>query len=594
MWPQSGPMKPITHFLSNTGFLYRWAAVLVVCVAAGRIVSTYRELTQTIDESSHLDCGMQLLQGRVYDIEIKHGPLARVFIALGPYLAGLRRAEPGGRRVEEVDTYAEGNAILNANGQYWRNLALARVGTLPFFLLACAVVWFWSARIAGERSALFSLLLFTMLPPVLGHAGLATTDMGAAATLSAALCCLTFWMEKPSWQAALLFGAAAGFAVVCKLSAALFLPGAAAILFLLYFAAGAGALRNRPLRKTGADILVALAAMYLAMWAGYLFTLYPVQAPQSYIPFDRLLAKAPAVHDAVHALLESPLPAGQVPGGLRDLAADNRGGHTQFFLGEWRHRGWWYFFPVLLLVKTPLPFLLLCGMGIAGMTRSFRRDRDRRRIALVLLPAVILGLAMLSNINIGLRHVLAIYPLLSIVGGYAAAQVLTLPWRPLITKTLLAGILLCLAGSGVLAHPEYLAYFNWFAWGHPERIEVDSDLDWGQDLAQLSAWLRDAKVSYVAVSYFGRADLNTAGLPEFHELLPNQRVSGWVAISAYNRALPSPFQVRRLPGIDAPYYSIPWNFEQLHHERGPFAWLEAYQPVARIGKSIFVYNIASQ
>jgi hypothetical protein len=579
---------------SNHAALYRLAAVLVVSVAVVQIASTYHKLTQTVDESSHLDCGMQLLQGRVYDIEIKHGPLARVFIALGPYLAGLRRAEPGRRRVDEIDTYAEGNAILNANGNYWHNLALARVGTLPFFLLACAVVWFWSARIAGERVALLSLVLFTLLPPVLGHAGLATTDMGATATLVAALFCLTLWMEKPSWGAAMLFGAAAGFAIACKLSAVLFLPGAAAVLFFMYFASGADALRKRPLRRTAGDILVALAVMYLAIWAGYLFTLYPPRAPHSHLPFDQLLAKVPAIHDAVHSLLESPLPAGQIPGGLQDLAADNRGGHTQFFLGEWRHRGWWYFFPVLLLLKTPLPFLLLWGIGAVFLTRTYRKDRDWRKMALVVIPVVILGLAMFSNIDIGLRHVLAVYPILSIVGGYAAVELwASLRW-PLISKTLVAGIAACLAVSTVLAHPDYLAYFNWVALGHPERIEVDSDLDWGQDLAQLSAWLHTAAVKDVSISYFGRADLSGAGLPEFHELLPNQRVTGWLAISAYNRALPSPFQVRHLAGISEPYYSIPWNFEKLPHDPGPFAWLEAYQPVARIGTSIFVYNITSQ
>jgi hypothetical protein len=85
--------------------------------------------------------------------------------------------------------------------------------------------------------------------------------------------------------------------------------------------------------------------------------------------------------------------------------------------------------------------------------------------------------------------------------------------------------------------------------------------------------------------------LSRSGLPEFYELLPNQRVSGWVAISAYNRALPNPIQFRQLPGM-APYYSLPPNFEKLRHDPGPFAWLDAYKPVARIGQSIFVYNIA--
>ncbi len=578
-------------FFSHTKALYRGAAVLIVCVAVVRIIANYHAVTQTFDEASHIDCGMQLLQDHVYDIEPKHGPLARVFVALGPYLAGLRR--PASGSVTEAATYAEGNAILNENDNYQRNLTLARLGTLPFFLLACAVVWLWSAHLWEERTALFSLLLFTLIPPVLAHAGLATTDMAATATLVAALYCFTLWIERPGWRGAFVLGVAAGFAIVTKLSAVLFLPGAAAILLVLCFIAGAYSIRKRLLRKTARDVFIALAAMYLAMSAGYLFSRYPIQESRSHDTFDRLFAKVPVVPDALHSLLETPLPAGQVPGGLRDLALDNRGGHSQFFLGEWRHSGWWYFFPVLFLLRTPLPFLLLCGVGIAVLLRFSRMKRDWRMFALIILPAVILGLAMTSNINIGLRHILALYPLLSIVGGYAASELWNSMRQPLICRCLVLGLLVCLIGSSILAHPDYLAYFNFFAFGHPERIAVDSDLDWGQDLGRLSGWLRAHGVRDIALSYFGRAELDRAGLPGFHELLPYQEVRGWVAISAYNRGLPSPFQVRQFPGM-APYYAIPWNFGKLKHGPGPFAWLLAYQPVARVGESIFVYNIAPQ
>lgn len=531
---------------------------------------------------------MQLLQDHVYDIEVKHGPLARVFVALGPYLAGARRPAAGG--VDEAGTYAEGNAILNAGNRYWRNLALARLGTLPFFLLACAVVWLWSARLFGEQAALFALLLFTLLPPVLAHAGLATTDMAAAATLAAALYCLILWLESPGAWAALRLGAAAGFAVVTKLSAALFLPGAAAILVVLCFVAGVESVRKRRIWKTGRDLVLAAAAMYLAMSAGYLFTRYPIQASRSHDTFDRFFGKVPPVNRALHGLLETPLPAGQIPGGLRDLALDNRGGHTQFFLGEWRHQGVWDFFPILLLVKTPLPFLLLSGVGIVFLARSFRKHRDWRRLALILLPAAILGLAMPSNINIGLRHVLALYPLLAIVAGYAVCELWRRLRRPAISRLGVAVLLLCAAASSILAHPDYLAYFNWLAGRTPERIVVDSDLDWGQDLARLSKWLHARGIEDVALSYYGRAELDRAGLPKFHELLPYEKTSGWVAISAYNRALPSPFLARAFPGM-GPYYSIPWNFEKLKHGPGPFAWLFNYQPVARVGESIFVYKV---
>jgi Dolichyl-phosphate-mannose-protein mannosyltransferase len=576
-------------FSLNIKALPRAVALLIVSIAVARIVVTYRQVTQTVDEASHIDCGMQLLQDHVYDIEVKHGPLARVLVALGPYLAGIRRV-PSGPRVDELDTYAEGNAILGAHDDYWRNLTLARLGTLPFFLLACAVVWLWSAHLFGEWAAVFSVFAFTLLPPVLAHAGLATTDMAAAATLIAALYCLTLWIEKPGWWSAGRLGLATGFAIVTKLSAALFLPGAGTVLFLLCFSTGANPFRKSSFGRIARDLLVALGAMYLAMAAGYLFTSYPIQASPSHDAFDRFFGKVPVMQEAFHKLLETPVPAGQIPGGLRDLAMDNRGGHTAFLLGEWRHRGRWWFFPVLLVTKTPLPFLLLSGIGTVFLVLAFSKKRDWRRIALIFLPAAVLALAMPSNINIGLRHVLAIYPFLAVVSGYAAWELWASLQRPSFSRALLAAMLVCLIGSSVAAQPDFLAYFNGLAWGHGERIALDSDLDWGQDLARLSKWLGARGVEDVALSYFGRAELSSAGLPRFHELAPNQPVEGWVAISAYNRALPSPFVVRRFPGMAA-YYSIPWNFERLKPEPGPFAWLLAYQPVARIGQSIFVYHI---
>ena len=64
-------------------------------------------------------------------------------------------------------------------------LALARLGILPFFLLACAMVFLWGNRIGGPLAALAATFCFTTIPPVLAHAGLVTTDMAATAFTAA-------------------------------------------------------------------------------------------------------------------------------------------------------------------------------------------------------------------------------------------------------------------------------------------------------------------------------------------------------------------------------------------------------------------------
>jgi hypothetical protein len=97
------------------------------------------------------------LARHVYRYESQHPPLARAMAALGPYLDGARP-------VGEPNPEWEGDAILCHSGHPGRTLFLARLGVLPFFLLACLAVYFWArhhfgnlAYVAVERAGLNKL-----------------------------------------------------------------------------------------------------------------------------------------------------------------------------------------------------------------------------------------------------------------------------------------------------------------------------------------------------------------------------------------------------------------------------------------------------
>src|SRR5205085_10155309 len=121
--------------------------------------------------------------------------LARAFLALDSVISG---AKPEGGDVVSI-----GNSIVMRNDRYRRNLFGARAGNLPFFLLAMIAVGFWTRRLFGDSAALVSLALFGALPPILGHAGLATTDLAAAAMTVTALFFFARWLDTPSWPNAL-------------------------------------------------------------------------------------------------------------------------------------------------------------------------------------------------------------------------------------------------------------------------------------------------------------------------------------------------------------------------------------------------------
>jgi hypothetical protein len=537
--------------------------LVTACLVVGtaRIVSTYHVFNQTWDEPAHLAAGMQWLDRAEYTYEPLHPPLARVMVALGPRLAGIRSAG-------HDNVWLEGNSILYAggyaSGAYARNLALARLGVLPFFLLAGLVVFVWARRIGGAAAAVSAVLLFTTLPPVLGHAGIATTDMAVTATIALALYCLTLWLDRPTRARSLLLGLALGLAVLSKLSALLFLPAAGlAIALCRRGESRAPTPKTVPSRRTG--LRLAFAALLLTVWAGYRFAVGPLVPQAAGSPPAESAAPSPL--DRVARADIFPAPA--LFEGLGQLAAKNRAGHKSYLLGEVRSTGWWYFFPVALAVKTPLPFLLLVGAGLAAVLRGASGVERRRLLEPGAIALAILLVCLPSRINIGMRHVLPMYPLLAIVAGTGVVGL----WRARRPRPLGPALAVLLVGwqlvGSARAHPDYLAWFNELAGSHPERILVDSDLDDGQDLDRLADTLRARRIPSISLAYAGSATVAEHGLPPVRWLEPHRPDTGWVAASLYSIKLGS---------LDRPGHD-------------DFAWLERYRPVTLVGRSIRLYHI---
>ena len=226
--PAAKAEEESTHAVLS--FIERRAHILALAltlIASARIVSTYAVFSHTFDEPAHIACGMEYLDKGVYKLEPQHPPLSRVAAALGPYLAGIRSS--GFLDHGRFEMNDEGLTVLYHEHRYGRNLTLARLGILPFFWVACLVIYRWGRRWFDPVIAVAALFLFSFLPPVLAHAGLATTDMALTAFLAAALLAALNWVRQPSPRSALWFGAAGGLAVLSKFSALAFFPAAAAI-----------------------------------------------------------------------------------------------------------------------------------------------------------------------------------------------------------------------------------------------------------------------------------------------------------------------------------------------------------------------------
>ncbi|HSP70480.1 MAG TPA: hypothetical protein VLN48_22295, partial [Bryobacteraceae bacterium] len=186
-----------------------------------------------------------------------------------------------------------------------------------------------------------------------------------------------------------------------------------------------------------------------------------------------------------------------------------------------------------------------------------------QQILTIVFPFAILLVCMPSRINLGVRHILPVYPLLAIIGGHAMTAMCRHSRSAAIAAALLAA---WVVGDSLRAHPDYLAHFNEFAGSRPEKILSESDLDWGQDLDRLRRRLVERGIRDFSVSYFGTARLDQAGLPHYRLLSSTQPAQGYVAVSLHQLT------------ID-------------YKKDGSFGWLKSYTPIERIGTSIDLFYI---
>ena len=181
-----------------------------------------------------------------------------------------------------------------------------------------------------------------------------------------------------------------------------------------------------------------------------------------------------------------------------------------FFRGELRSDGWRSYFPWLFAVKTPLVTIVIIGLAIAAWSASSRRRILRHGAAPLLVFATIYGAAaIVSQINLGIRHLLPMFPALFIGGGAAGLWFgeLAASSGARGIRFALVVLLLSLGGEMALRFPNYLAYFNGIVRpAEAYRQVVDSSLDWGQELPALKRELNDSPpLDRRYLAYFGTA-----------------------------------------------------------------------------------------
>jgi hypothetical protein len=544
---------------SRDGFL----VALMIAAGIARIVSTYPVFNHTFDEPVHIAMGLQWLDTGRYEGLVQTPPLGRVVLALGPWLAGIDYPRIDGE-IRDLPVLRNGLSILYDNGPYLRTLTLARVGNLVFFVLASIAVWRLGALFLGRIEGLLATLIFTTDPVILGHSGVATTDVATTAAICLVVLALGTFLQSGSWPAATWLALSIAIAVLVKLT--FFLFGVAAIAgtvacfaFAHHRGLTSGARLTTLFLRAAAAIIVVVP---LAIWAAYRFAVWP---PASVL---NAAGTGPALTLAsLFERLGLPIPAPQFLLAIDIIPRLNEAAlYPSYLLGRVDPSGFVHYYPVILAYRTPLFVTALLLASVVLLRRDLARGSWRRVIPLAIVVAM-LAAGTLIRTNAGVRYILPIVPFVCL----AAAGSLLGIWEWLRgrarRRAFACVAAACIVAPGLLVHPDYLSYFNVMAGDRPERISVDSDLDWGQDLLRLRDEAESRGIRHLHLLYFGTA------VPERHDFTatlervePGRRVEGWLAVSKMRRAA-------IIPGDE------------------PIRWLDEHDPVATIGRSILLYEL---
>ena len=518
------------------------ALLIVIGISLTRIVSTYHVFNHTIDEGAHLACGIQWFQGS-YTYDRKHTPIARISVALLPYMRGVRG-------FGNPSFWEEGSLVLSSGGHYWRTLTLARVGVLPYFVLAVFVIFLWVRQLYGDAAGLIAAAIFSMLPVVLAHSAVATTDIPLTACYIIAVYAFTRWLETPNWRTAVGFGIATGVALGTKLSTLAFLPATMIGILPLYLLSrrktadggeetgwGLGSVKS--VAKATA---IAVVCIFLVLWTVYRFSHATMDeiSPGVDKVAARHFGRSSAITKGIRVLdARLPLPAPDLLAGLRELRDINAAHPRSYLFGRVKDGGWWYFYPVAIAVKTPLAGLLLALIGAVSLGLGWLRTRAdwQRTVPIIGFLGPIL-IAMPTSLDIGVRHVMPVFAFLSMLAAVGAVRLwngnwkggsaaLSPAWGGRVAVVLLSAWFVV---SSARAHPDYLAYFNELGGKHPENILVISDVDWGQDFTRLSTYLREQHIQHISIASAHVFDPVALGFPETKHIPCGTTPSGWVAV----------------------------------------------------------------
>jgi len=334
---------------------------------------------------------------------------------------------------------------------FWFRLPVLLMG-----LLLGVLVYRFASKLYGPNAGLAALFLFALSPNILAHASLATLDFPITFFIFLTVYLLYRYVQNPSVLSIILFSLALSGAILTKMQALSLIP----ITLLAFVAYLKKMMPNRAREKL----------LFFTSWLLVPITVFlSINLIYLHLPVNMKECIPPQFIDALK---------------VKFLHIER--GHFAYLLGRYSDKGWWYYFPVAILLKTPLPTLVFLAIGLF-------QKHSLKTLIFVFLPIVLfLGAAMKSGINIGLRHILIIYPFLFLLGGYGMSKLWKATWQKAVLVVLVSGY----CAQAAFITPHHLSYFNVLVAGptNGHKYLIDSNFDWGQNDHFLRNYIKSNKI----------------------------------------------------------------------------------------------------
>ena len=356
-----------------------------------------------------------------------------------------------------------------------RNLWPARQMNLALATLGVALATLWLYRRSGAALAVAFCAIATFDPSWLAHARYITTDVTQGLAFLGGAFALNSFRERPNWRSLTAAGLFGALALASKFSgASLVFAGAVAMVI-----PGPDSWRQRVINALLAFVIVLILS--LLGWA----LVYQIHALFGIATFKEGLDR--------------------IVDGFKQFLSIRSSKRGSFLLGSFYSDGTRAYLPVLLASKTPISLLALAVLGAA---LPAGRELLSKYMTFFVVLFCYLAVAIISNVNLGHRHLAPFLPVLWLVGAAGLVAVEKTLARG---RWLAAALLALLALEGGIVHPHYLAFNNELFGGvdGAHKVAVDSACDWGQDLLLLAWYLKEnppKEGGTVHLAYFGTAD----------------------------------------------------------------------------------------